>query len=446
FDLHDPRPENREYVRVSYYAIPPIYTIPYRSIYSKTVSNLLFASRLISVSHIAHGTTRLQRTLAAIGQAAGIAAALCGKFDCSPREIYRSHIETLRQRLLLNDASIPGAVNNDPLDVAKKASVSATSERRFSAETVSEWLPLSRPAGLMLWDFPKQLDSIAFLLRNQSDTDLTLRARLLLRKAEHPYKGHEPGKFPYERAVNEVEWGYDNSLSVFAEQGSAFAQLSPGEHQVCFDFGQKLIPKDPCCDENRYVIELEAKEKADCVLMAVDNGFYDFARLVVSGESAFDAQPKCPVFTISPEPLYAEAENVISGVNRRFSYNPVAMWQSDPASPFPQSVTLNFETPQSLSAVQVTFDTLERTYTEMPLDCGLRVSGRTVRAYSLEILANETWQMVAEERENYHRLCRHKFPAVKATALRLTVNAAWDNAYGARVYEIRAYEESCNII
>ncbi|MCL2816060.1 MAG: FAD-dependent oxidoreductase, partial [Oscillospiraceae bacterium] len=87
-DIHYPRPEKPDYVKIVYFSIPPIYTIPYRCIYSKDVENLFFASRLMSVSHIAHGSCRLQRTLSTVGQAAGTAAAMCKKLSCNPRDIY----------------------------------------------------------------------------------------------------------------------------------------------------------------------------------------------------------------------------------------------------------------------------------------------------------------------------------------------------------------------
>ena len=69
-DVHDPQKDDPAYVSVTYYLIPPTYTIPYRSIYSRDIDNLFFASRLLSATHLAHGSIRLQRTLAAVGQAA----------------------------------------------------------------------------------------------------------------------------------------------------------------------------------------------------------------------------------------------------------------------------------------------------------------------------------------------------------------------------------------
>ena len=181
-DIHYPRPEKPDYVKIVYFSIPPIYTIPYRCIYSKDVENLFFASRLMSVSHIAHGSTRLQRTLCTIGQAAGTAAAMCKRLGCSPRDIYKNHMEELQQTLLRNDASLPGIKNADENDLARKAAVSATSERVFSASQTDTWVDMTAGAGMMLWDWPDRLDHISFKFSNTSKKNANLKAKLLLRK------------------------------------------------------------------------------------------------------------------------------------------------------------------------------------------------------------------------------------------------------------------------
>jgi hypothetical protein len=53
------------------------YGIPYRCIVAQDVDNLLLAGRCISVTHEALGSTRISPVSIALGQAAGIAAALC---------------------------------------------------------------------------------------------------------------------------------------------------------------------------------------------------------------------------------------------------------------------------------------------------------------------------------------------------------------------------------
>lgn len=104
------------------------YTIPYRSYYSKNISNLMMAGRDISASKMAMGSTRVMGTCAVGGQAVGTAAALCIKYDCDPRGA-QEHMGELQQMLLKDDAYIPGIWNEDPKDLARRAKVTATSAR-----------------------------------------------------------------------------------------------------------------------------------------------------------------------------------------------------------------------------------------------------------------------------------------------------------------------------
>ena len=104
------------------------YTIPYRSYYSKNISNLMMAGRDISASKMAMGSTRVMGTCAVGGQAVGTAGALCIKYDCDPRGA-QEHMRELQQMLLKDDAYIPGIWNEDPKDLARRAKVTATSAR-----------------------------------------------------------------------------------------------------------------------------------------------------------------------------------------------------------------------------------------------------------------------------------------------------------------------------
>ena len=78
---------------------PPIYSIPFRCLYSVNVQNLLMCGRCASVTHRALGSTRVQSTCAVMGQAAGLAAANCAKTSLTPREYGRLHIRELQSQL-----------------------------------------------------------------------------------------------------------------------------------------------------------------------------------------------------------------------------------------------------------------------------------------------------------------------------------------------------------
>jgi hypothetical protein len=72
------------------------YQIPYRTLVPREVDNLLVAGRCISVNHRALGSTRVMPQCGALGEAAGLAAALSIEADCTPREL---NAQSLRQRL-----------------------------------------------------------------------------------------------------------------------------------------------------------------------------------------------------------------------------------------------------------------------------------------------------------------------------------------------------------
>lgn len=87
------------------------YPVPYRCFYSRNVSNLFMAGRDISVTHEALGTTRVMKTCGMMGEVVGKAASLCIKFGCTPREIYQSYLEQLKELVRLE-----GNVRRDDVD------------------------------------------------------------------------------------------------------------------------------------------------------------------------------------------------------------------------------------------------------------------------------------------------------------------------------------------
>lgn len=75
------------------------YYIPFRSLYSKNINNLLMAGRCFSCSHVGLGGPRVMNTTGQMGVAVGYAAALSKKYSTNPRGVYRNHIKEL-QRLI----------------------------------------------------------------------------------------------------------------------------------------------------------------------------------------------------------------------------------------------------------------------------------------------------------------------------------------------------------
>ena len=86
------------------------FTIPYEALVPEAVDGLLVCEKNISVSHIANGATRLQPVVLGIGQAAGMAAALCVEQGRWPRELSSGGGVRSLQTALISDPTIPAAV------------------------------------------------------------------------------------------------------------------------------------------------------------------------------------------------------------------------------------------------------------------------------------------------------------------------------------------------
>ncbi|HEY0862737.1 MAG TPA: FAD-dependent oxidoreductase [Lacunisphaera sp.] len=110
--------------------LPSLYAIPLRALCSRNVTNLLFAGRNISATHVAFASTRVMATCAVMGQAIGTAAALAGPLGPRPvaDHFTGAELARLQQRLLRDDAFLPGLRHEDPADLARRATVTASGE------------------------------------------------------------------------------------------------------------------------------------------------------------------------------------------------------------------------------------------------------------------------------------------------------------------------------
>jgi hypothetical protein len=118
-----------------------VYGIPYRCLYSKNISNLFLAGRIISSSHVAFGSTRVIATCSHAAQAVGMAAMHCVTKNLRPRDLLaKGHMEALRLDLYRTAHGIAGATFRDPDDLTHTATITASSELQLST------LPADAPA------------------------------------------------------------------------------------------------------------------------------------------------------------------------------------------------------------------------------------------------------------------------------------------------------------
>jgi hypothetical protein len=157
-----------------------IYQIPYRCYYSRNIKNLFLAGRIISVTHVAFGSTRVMGTSAYGGQAVGMAAALCIQKDILPNEVLQNGtIAELQQRLAAIGHYIPEVSHVNSKDLIRASTIKASSEyilRELSESGITRNLD---PAVAQL--LPLQQGKVPDLsLHAETDVDTTLQVELFL--------------------------------------------------------------------------------------------------------------------------------------------------------------------------------------------------------------------------------------------------------------------------
>lgn len=398
----------------------PLPTIPYRCLYSKNIDNLFMAGRNISVSHIALGTTRVQNTIATMGQAAGTAAAMCLKLNKTPRDIYQHHMHALQQLLIKHDQYIPGFQNEDPNDPCLKASVTASSVKTDEVFQTMQGVD----GELMPLDIPRMV--IACALRTHGDVNgIWLKLHSSLAEARTVTM----------RAFTRGN-GRDN-FCTFGETITVQAEVPPMcESWVKFPL---CIPVEAEEFQDRFYIQvwLEPEEGIswrsvkDLTIFHRAGEMGENGKWVIDGSRSYRHSFTKPVEEISD----CGAHNVVNGHSRILDAKHYE-WVSDPAQSLPQWLALDFNAPAQINSVSIVFDT----DMSNPGTCWTikhpNVS-QCVKDYTVEVFDGNAWIKVADVTRNFMRKRNHSFEAITAEKLRITVKETCGDP-SARIIEVRA--------
>ncbi|WP_198664255.1 FAD-dependent oxidoreductase [Jiangella endophytica] len=133
-DLHPADGVFSEHAGSSHLHARGVYQVPYRCLVSRDVGNLFLAGRIISVTHVAFASTRVMATCAQLGQAVGMAAALCTRDALRPADVAEpKRMRELQRELLRAGQHIPGHRLDDPDDLVRDATLSASSSFALSS-------------------------------------------------------------------------------------------------------------------------------------------------------------------------------------------------------------------------------------------------------------------------------------------------------------------------
>ncbi|WP_138752247.1 FAD-dependent oxidoreductase [Paenibacillus sinopodophylli] len=424
-DLHPPQGMYSEESGSKHQFADGIYHIPFRSLYSNNVCNLMFAGRDISATHVAFGTTRVMATCAVIGEAAGSGAALSVQKGITPRVLHRNYMEELQQVMLRQDASIIGVAGNDPDDLAKTALISASSMlERIAFERATSIHALDRDVGIL---FPVNpvLSSIELLV--DAKQNATLEVELW-----HTGKG--------ENYVPK-QWVKSASKSVAA-----------GNNQwVKLDLDWQ--PESAC---NAFVIvkanEAITLNRSDETLAGV-LCFEKGPKPVVSA-SLEDHQPDQPIvqwsmfkwnrrtvcLRVSPNTESYAVSQVSDGYVR--PYAGPHMWASNPISANSEEwIQLAWDSEQEIDEIHLTFnndvneDLINLHHHRTPF----AVIPEVVRSYCIQAYIAGEWVAIITEQDNHKRKkVHHLIESITTNQIKLCIEST-NGCPRAEIFEIRVY-------
>ncbi|MEN6642200.1 MAG: FAD-dependent oxidoreductase, partial [Armatimonadia bacterium] len=390
-----------------FYVAP--YSVPLRSLYTREVKNLFLAGRCMSASRVAFNSLRVQRTLAVAAQAVGVAASHCAQTQRLPAALQPDDLHAIQQTLLRDDCYIPRVRNQDEQDLARHATITASSTRAYEATPTTTGLPLTTPLATLV-PISGPVEQVRIHLRNEGKAG---ELRGTLHRADDLWDLPALDSAPVAEVVLTVPSGHTGPLT--AELGESLAR---GLYWLRLPAGDQLTWL-------QQADRLPGITSARC-----ENGQWVFAPGQFSDwrPLAADVLPLTAAF---------EPQNVTNGVARPEQWTNV--WVSD--GPAPQWLRLELAAPAALSLVQIAWGLdFHRSYFQMP---GSFRPAECARDYQIIAeLPDGTDHLWAEVQSNLHRLRRHPRPQdlsgpIKAIRIEIT---ATNGADLVEIDEVRLYQ------
>ncbi|WP_144756648.1 FAD-dependent oxidoreductase [Curtobacterium pusillum] len=385
------------------------YDIPFRSLYSADVANLLFAGRNISASHVAFGSTRVMATCSTQGQAAGTAAHLAARHGVTPRELGTDHVAMLQQTLLREDAPLVGVRAVDGADLARRARISASSE--LTALDTTPWttddtFALDRDVAIVL---PADPALWSFALRTVADVDTELTIELWTTGKPQNYAP--------------IEHVSTHTASVPAGAGAAVVDLGFRPDEPCNAVvvvrraaGVRL----PLTDGHPYgVLALRARSAEDDQF---DDHIPEEADQPVTDWEARALRGRSFAFTAAGASDAWRASRIADGYQRPFG-GP-HLWSSEPGDGV-ATLTLDWAEPVDVREVRIVWnddvdaDLINLHHHRTPWDAVPTLA----RDYRVEACVDGTWRELATVTDNRHRHRVHDVAPTRTASLRVVVTA-----------------------
>jgi len=323
-----------------------VYQIPWRSMYSRNIQNLMLAGRIISASHVAFASTRVMATCAHGAQAVGAAAALCLKHGATPRELLKPDLmRKLQNTLMRSGQFIPGVSLEDPADLARSAKITTLSELSLSELTPNgETLPLTDSWAMMLPISNGAMPSICFTLDVTAPT--TLRAEL--RISGKP-ENHTPDVVLKSLEIvlsvgiaQEITLDFKTRLD---DSRFAFVSLLKNENIAAHLSEQRLTGVLALCQAGNKAVAKSSTQSPPPGIGIDTFEFWTPRRRPAGKNLALTIDPPLQAFAV---------ENLTNGISR--PTRSTNAWVADFRHEQPV-VRLTWPSPQTISTLEIDFDT-----------------------------------------------------------------------------------------
>jgi hypothetical protein len=323
-----------------------VYQIPWRSMYSRNIPNLMLAGRIISASHVAFASTRVMATCAHGGQAVGVAAALCLKHGVDPRGLLKPELmRELQTALLRTGQFIPGVALEEKEDLARSARLTTTSELSLSILPASgETLALAESWAMMLPVSEGPVPVVGFTLDVAAPT--TLRAELRISGKPDNHTPDEVLKsldvpLPAGKA-QEIKLDFKTDIE---DTRFAFVCLIKNENIAAHLSDQRLTGILALCQAGNKAV---AKSNTQSPPPGIGIDTFEFwtpKRRPAGKNLALTLDPPLRAFGV---------ENLVNGISR--PTRATNAWVADFSHEQP-AVHLAWDQPQTISCIEIDFDT-----------------------------------------------------------------------------------------
>ena len=407
-----------------------IYQIPFRSLYSRNINNLLLAGRIISASHVAFGSCRVMATSAYVSQASAMAAVLCKTLGCNPAALNNNgNVTTLQQLLLRSGQHIPGVAAKDADDLVQQATITASSELLLSGlEEDSAPQPLDIAVAQMVPLNAGKLPAIN--LHAYSDAATTLRAEIRTSSRR--------GSYTPDTTIAQFEFAIEPGKNCVELRSDAVIE----QMQYVFI----VLHKNP-------LVKISRSDKRITGILSV----FSTTNPAVSNYGKQEAPDGigidsfefwCPqrrpagqnIALQFGSPLRAFAAANISNGFARPTTQPNA-WVADPNDAAP-TLTLQWAAPKRIKKIILSFDTdLDHPMESVLMSHPENVMPFCVRNYTI---FDESGNKVYEKKGNYQTRNVIELPDPVVTS-RLTIKTEHPSANTpAAIFEIRCFEQGVN--